>query len=110
MFEDILGPSKSNRPSMTSVARQAANGKCNGIDVDGKHIYFNYVDLKTKHTYNIKYFWPDLINGGGVKKDDPVEIVFYDPNGTPITAQRCRRMNINTKKWDYIEVYEVVKR
>jgi len=116
MFEDILGPSKpkndQNCVPTPGPGRVAWNGKCNGHDVDDQHIYFNYVDMTNGRTYNIKFHWPEAVSRKMFKKDDPVEVVFYDPNvpmhlGQP---QRCKRLDIRSKKWDTIDVQEIIKR
>lgn len=118
MFEDILGPSKQkdNQPCIPTgqVPRLVWNGKCNGIDVDGQHIYFNYVDMSNGRTYNVRYWWPDAINKGMFKKDDLVEIVFHDisvpPFGGSVGRQKCRRLDIRSKKWDFIDIQEIIKK
>jgi len=115
MFEDILGPNKSNMTDTSARhgcgrPRLTCNGKCNGIDVDGQHIYFNYVDISNGKTYNIKYRWPDAIMKKMFVKDDPVEIVFYDGKFKNVSIQKCRRLDIRSKKWDFIDIQDIIKR
>lgn len=114
MFEDILGfPKDKDTPVPVDAIylRVTANGKYVGADVDGLHIYVNYVDLTNSKTYNIKYHWPDAVSQKMFKKDDPMLIIFDDSDPTKQQLkQKCRRLCINTRKWDYIDLIEVQKR